>query len=459
MTPALLALLALAGLPPVTTTATTTTATTTTATTTATTATSTGDASAIQLWRAAPTGPRVLLAPTSAPQAALRVTFLAGAADDGIEEGLTRLAQYALIHGQDARPYADLDAALFAAGASLDVDTSVRECSFTLTAASAPFPALADRLLKLLLAPAVSDGGAARARDLASTDVLEVGSAKWLQALVAADVMITEGVEGGGDYNNPVYGDPGTIRGIPAASVQRHVRQKLAPANAIVVVAGGFDPARLKKLIAPYRGGVERPLRRPELIKYLPLNRDKRAPQQVHMQLQVVDVTDAASAAVVHVLAAYLHERLFFKLRKSGHVYSPYVGTAFEEWLDFIVVMFTVTSGKHVDYRALMMEEINAAASSPLDPGSFARAKAMARQRLADVADDPAAYSDALVARVRGAPTIGPDVLAAVDDVSITDAGAAAARFFGKTRAVSFVFGATRRERDDDKASAEGARP
>lgn len=403
-------------------------------------------------WRASPTSPRALLAPnSSSAEAALRVVFLAGAADDGIEEGLTRLTQYALLHGQDARPYADLDAALFAAGASLDVDTSVRECSFTLTAPAAQFPALADRVLAMVLAPAISVPGAERANQLARTDFLEVGSQKWIQSFIAAEVMITEGVEGGGDYNNEVYGDPDTIRRIPASSIQKHISTKLTPANAIVVAAGKFDVARLKASIGKYKGGTERALRRPELVPFLPMQRDRMAPRHVEMQLQVVDVKTVQDAAIVHVLAAYLHDRLFFPLRKSGHVYSPFVDVAFEEWLDYIFVGFTVTSGGTLDYRRVMTNAIEGAAKGDVDPDSLARAKALAKGRLAALRDDPTAYADALVARVRGEPVVGEDVEAAVDDVSLADAKAAAARYLQKNHSVSFVFGATRTESKEER--------
>lgn len=398
----------------------------------------------VEVWRPSTSGPKVILAPSDGPDAALRVVFMAGAADDGIEEGLTRLSQYALLHGQDRTPYADLDAALYGGAAELHVDTSVRECSFTLMAPRESFDALAARVLRQLLSPAVSDAGIERARHLARTNILDAGSDKWMEAFVAAQVLITEGVDGGGDYNNPIWGDPETLRNIPVASVKRHIAQLLAPANAIIVATGRFSVPKLKAALATAQGGRERTLRRPDVVKYFPFDREAWAPREIHVQIQAVDVTDAKSAALVHVLAAYLHDRLFWKLRKSGNVYSPWVSTSFEEWLDFISVVFTVTPGARTDLRAVMMDEIDTAGAGTIDEVSFRRAKAIARQRLLATEDSPVRYATALQARGRGVVTVGPEVRAALDAVSAAELADAAERFLARSHAVSIVFGRTR---------------
>jgi predicted Zn-dependent peptidase len=401
----------------------------------------------VEVWRASPQSPRLVLAPDpTAADAAIHVVFLAGAADDLIEEGLTRMSQYALLHGQDAAPFAALDAAVYGGGADLAVETSIRECSYTLTAPATRFDALAGRLLRQLLAAKVTDAGIERARRLALTDVLQVGSAQWINAFVAASVIVTEGVGGGGDYNNAVYGDREVLSEIPRASVRRHLAVKLAPANAIIVATGKFDAKKLKAIVGGLKGGKERPPRRPDIIKYLPFERNADAPRETHLQLQVVDVTDAKSAAVVHVLASYLHDRLFFKLRKSGHVYSPSVTTGFEEWLDFILVGFTVTPGGDADLRAVMMEEIDALESGTVDDASLRRAVAIARHRLETVEATPALYAQALAPRVRGIVTVGPEVRAALSGVGRQTLADASARFLTRARAVSFVFGTSRKD-------------
>lgn len=403
----------------------------------------------IEVWRAGPSSPRMVLAPDpSAADAAIHVVFRAGAADDLLEEGLTRVSQYALLHGQDSAPYSALDNALYGAGATLSVSTSVRECSFLVTAPKGGFDALAAKVVKQLLAPRITDEGVNRAKRLALTDMLQIGSAEWQSAFVAAAVLVTEGVEGGGDYNNPIYGDASVIRRLGAASVKKHVQEKLSPANAVVVVTGAFDPKKVKALVGAMKGGKERELRRPDIVKYLPFERDSAAvPREIHLQLQVVDVKDARSAAVVHVLAAYLHDRLVWRLRRSGHVYSPSVTTSFKEWLDFILVAFEVTpGGADKDLRAVMMTEIDDLEAGKVDAGSLKRATAIAKNRLELLELDPGAYAYALEAHARGVTTVGPEVramLGAVDEAAIKDA---AQDSLSRSRAVSFVFGTTRRE-------------
>lgn len=403
----------------------------------------------VEVWRASATSPRVVLAPDpNAADAALHVLFRAGAADDLLEEGLTRVSQYALLHGQDGAPFAALDAALYGAGAELTVGTSVRECSFTVVSPKTGFDAIAAKMVKQLLLPKVSDEGVGRARRYALTDVLQVGSDEWQSAFVAAAVLVTEGLEGGGDYNNPIYGDASVIRRINAVSVKNHLREKLSPANAVVVVTGAFDPRKMKALLASVKGGKERALHRPDIVKYLPLERDSAAvAREIHLQLQVVDVSDARSAAVIHVMAAYLHDRLVWRLRKSGHVYSPSVTTSFKEWLDFILIGFEVTpGGAEKDLRAVMMNEIDELEAGKVDAGSLKRAAAIAKNRLEWLEMSPGQYAKELEAHARGVTAVGPEVramLTSVDEAALVDA---AQKYLSRSRAVSFVFGTTRRE-------------
>lgn len=401
----------------------------------------------IEVWRASDKSPRVVLAPDdAAADAAIHVVFRAGAADDGLEEGLTRLSQYALLHGQDGNTFGTLDAALYGAGAELAMSTSVRECSFTMHAPKAGFDAAAARVIKQLLLPKLSNDGVERARRLALTDQLQVGGAEWMNAFVAASVLVTEGVGAGGDYNNPIWGDSTTLRSISAAAVKTHVNEKLAPANAVVIVTGAFNAGKIKALVASAKGGKERALHRPDITKYLPFERDAATAKEVHLQLQVVDVKDARSAAVVHVLASYLHDRLFWKLRKSGHVYSPGVTTSFQEWMDFILVWFEVTRGATTDLRAVMMDEIDQVAAGTVDDASLQRAVALASGRLERLEADPAAFAQALEARARGVTTVGPEVRSAVVGVDKAALVDAAESFLSRSRAVSFVFGTTRRD-------------
>lgn len=391
----------------------------------------------VQVWRPSPHGPRVVLAPTDGPGAALRVVFMAGAADDGIEEGLTRLSQYALLHGQDRAPYADLDAALFGAAAELDVDTGVRECGFTLRAPGEGFDALASRVLKQLFGGAVSDEGVDGARQLVRTQVLNDGAEEWMEAFAAAQVL---GVDGTGDYKNPIWGDPEVVARIPASSVKRHIARLLTPANAVIVATGRFSVAKLKAAVAKHRGGSERAVKRPDVIDHLPFDRERGSPREVHMQLQPLEVTSARSAALAHVLAAYLHDRLSWKLREREDVSRTIVRASFEEWLDFIGVVVTARPRAPLDLREVMMEEEAAATTKNIDEASFRRALAIARQRLLDTETTPAAYAVALVARIRGVPTVGPEVRAELETLAVNDLAEEARRSLSRSRAIGVVF-------------------
>ena len=59
---------------------------------------------------------------------------------------------------------------------------------------------------------------------------------------------------------------------------------------------------------------------------------------------------------------------------------------------------------------------------------------------------NPGAYAQALEAHARGVTTVGPEVramLTSVDEAALVDA---AQKYLSRSRAVSFVFGTTRRE-------------
>lgn len=397
----------------------------------------------IDVWRPSPAHPRVVLATNrSAPDATLRITFRAGAADDGIEYGRTRLSQIAIIEAQ--KGYEALDAAIYAAGATLELETSVRDCTFVLTAPRAAFDALAPKLLAHVLAPKIDKARFPQARRRATHDYLQAGSEEDLLAFVAGQVLLTEGVEGGGDYNNPLWGDPETLPNIGLASVEKHVHTKMVPANAVVFAAGNFDVGKLKAAVAKHKGGKERALRRPELLKYLPLEFSRWAPVEVHMHLQVVDVRDAKAAAMVHVLAALLHERVFWRLRRTGHTYSPVVAPYFEEWLDFLLVFFTVTPGLKEDPSGVMYAALDDIAAGNFTDEELARARAIARARLEDLAENPTRMAQALEPSSRGVPTLGPEVLVAIDGVERGGLGALAAKELARDHSVNVLFGRSR---------------
>lgn len=227
-----------------------------------------------------------------------------------------------------------------------------------------------------------------------------------------------------------------------SAALLSVVVASLAGASPGAIEVWRASPQSPKVVLAP--SGKERPMHRPDVVKYLPFERSADTDREVHMQVQVIDVTDARSAAVAHLLAAYLHERLFWKLRKNGHVYSPYVGTSFQEWLDFISIAFTVTRGATSDLHTVVLDEIDELAEGHIDDESWARAKALARQRLRDLEENPVAYAADLQARGRGVTTVGPEVRAALDALEKKDILDPAALFLSRKRSVSYVFGRTR---------------
>jgi predicted Zn-dependent peptidase len=406
----------------------------------------------IDVTRVSAKHPRVVTAVRPTPDATLRVVFRAGAADDGIEYGKTRLAQFYMTRG--ARNWLAFDEQVYAAGGTLEIVTGIRDCAFVLTAPKSAFDKLAPQLLKMVFAPTFAPDGFERARKIVATDYLQPGSEADLYAFVASQVMLTEGVEGGGDYNNPIWGDPDTVKRMSELAVRTHIKEKMTPANATVIAAGAFNPTTLRATLKPFAGGSERAQKRPDLKQYLPLEFSRWAPREIHLHLQLVDVSDAASIANTHVLASLLQDRIFWRLRKTGHVYGAFVLPVFEEWLDFLLVLFMVTPGIETPADKIMIDAIDEVSAGEFTDVELTRAKAMAKGRLQTVDDNSAELAKALATESRGLKTVGAEIVASVDAVDMASLKNAAAHALGRERSINVLFGKSR-PREKRRASAE----
>lgn len=387
--------------------------------------------------------PRLVLAPRITPTATLRVVFHTGAADDGQQAGITRLGQHMLLEGNKRGAPEALHRKLYAASATLTVETTVRQAIFELTAPRGRFDALALEVLDLLFRPKLSEAGLSRARALTLADELESGGTEELVSFVASRLVL-EGTADGGDYNTPRYGDAEVVSGLGFEQVQRHVSQKLTPANATVIVAGAFDEKRFKKALSRWRGGRARPFDRPVVAPYLPLAAERYAPREVHLHAQLLDLQSPEDAAAARLLTAVLEERVMWELRKKGVTYSTAALAVLREWADLIVVVVPVGEAKEVVVEVELRKLLDELALGHFLGEEFERNKAYVLAELERIDGDPLLLARELSMAPERVPWFAPTTAAALKRLSQARFVQIVSPWLAKKRSISVLFGRSR---------------
>lgn len=410
----------------------------------------------VEAYRPSPKHPQVLVARRDAPDAALYVQFRTGAADEREDEqGVTRLAQHAMLGANAVDDFASFATAVYDAGGSLEIDTSVRRSGFLLVAPKGAFDALAARLLKMALAPRFTEDGFPAVVRRTMNDQLEPGGQADLLAFVAGRVLKAQGTSSGGEYNNPLYGDPEIIRELGLDVVARHVATKMTPANAVVVAAGAFDERRLRAALAPLKGGVQRAAERPDVRGYLPIESDSWSPREVHLHLQVVDVANARDMAAAHLLAQMLDHRVRWTLRDQGLAYATGVMPVTEEWMDFLVVFAPVSNTGRKEVLPVLQQILADVQGGGFTDAELAQARGAATGALAAVDADPARLARALAVRNERHPWIDEAVVEAVRTMDRATLTTFAGKWLSRDTSVNFLFGRTRSRPAKPKARVE----
>lgn len=355
--------------------------------------------------RASPRHPLVITAPRPVERATLLVRFHAGAVDDGERPGLTRYAQRALLYASDRVPAATLARALFAADAEVRVVTGLRHCDFELTALRGDFERLAAVLLPMLLAPSLDPLRLAGAMDQTRHDQREQ------RGRDLADLVARVAVEEPG-YLNPPHGSENGLASIETDHLRAHLAGPLSPANATVVVAGGFDPARLRALLAGFAGGVASA---PGPITMVtPYGVQVPATTEIYLVAYRTSLERADDAAVGRLAGALLEERIHRALREKGLGYSELAAPIRTGWLDLFLVLLPAHDptdqplGQYVDQLVAELREgrLEDAEVSRERSGLLARLEALDRtppELARELADGRGSgwYGPAMVARLR----------------------------------------------------------
>ncbi len=206
-----------------------------------------------------PNGLRVLLVPdASKPTVTVVVTYLAGSRHEGYgETGMAHLLEHMLFKGTQRRP--KLLAELQAHGAAFNATTSFDRTNYYET-----LPA-SDENLAFALALEADRMVSARldARELESEfsvvrNELEIGEndvAGLLEERIERAAYLWHG------YGRSVIGARSDVEGVPIERLREFYRRYYQPDDAVLTIAGRFEPARALALVGEHFAPIPRPAR------------------------------------------------------------------------------------------------------------------------------------------------------------------------------------------------------
>lgn len=314
--------------------------------------------------------PRLILARRPGRTATVRVTFAAGAVDDGDQRGLTHLAQYALLAANRRLDLERLQLGVHASAGDLAIDTQLRDCAFSLTADRRDFPELARLLLTGLLSPQLDPRrhGAALAR--AMLDSRKSRSSGGFLSMVASLVVDD------GRYHNEPYGDRDALEALTFDDVRERVGELLVPANATVVVTGAFDRDEVLRFLRTFQGGQSAATSRPTLA--VPFRTSRRSRQETHILAYQVGLQTPREAAAVRLASALIDEELWRTFRQTGVGYSYQVVPLHSSWLDVLVILLPAHDPSSLNLTPHLLEVVQRVRSGGFDDEQLKRARGAA---------------------------------------------------------------------------------
>lgn len=349
--------------------------------------------------------PLLILAPRpGAGRAALVVRFQAGAVDDGELPGLTRVTQHVLLEGSRRIRFTDLLRQTIGADATLQLETGLADCTFTLEASSADFGRLSGIVLDLLLSPDPDPRAFATAR-LSAQHAEQESDGRDALAMIAAKV-----VDDPAFLNRPTGTEAG-VELVELRDVRRHLAGPLSPANATVIFAGAFDPGAARRTVARHSGGRALPAKAPAITT--PFSQQVPARKEIYLIAYRAPLRTPEQVAVARLAAALLEERVHWFFRDRGVGYSEAVDPIHRPWVDLFSVLLPARDPAGTPLGALLEEEIAAVREGRLAEGELERNRAWVLSSMERIDAEPLALAREL-ADGNGAPWFGPDVVAAL---------------------------------------------
>jgi predicted Zn-dependent peptidase len=351
--------------------------------------------------------PHLLLAPRASSTGTIRIQFAAGAFDDEAQQGLTHLAQQAMLCANLVEPYERFVIDLFAADASVSIETGVRESAFTLTASSKDFDGLAHRFATMILSPRISDE---RLEEAKSRTVSSRSSNATLLVTLLARAVISDP----GFGNNP-DGDKDQIRAMSADDVLTHIKKRLPPANATVIVTGGFNAQGMKAHLARFSGGA--PTRRPRPGGDLAGTYHQKSYLEMHLVAYPIELKSPQSVAVAHMASTLLSEHIQREFRRLGIAYWASAFPIHREWLDGLIIALPIHSDRDLPVAAQLNHELDKVRTK-LSDQEFDRNKAYLLEHLKQIDRDSSMLAEELAAGGGDLEWYGPRIVSAIKDMT-----------------------------------------
>lgn len=361
----------------------------------------------VEVFKPSPAHPRIVLARRPGATATMVITFRAGSVEDENVPGLARVAQQAILGANARGSYEDLLTRLFAAGSQLDVDTGLRDATFTLTAERREFPRLAEQLAVMALAPRIDARLFPAAVERALHDEREPGRGATILAQLVS-VSVTDSY-----YQNPPYGDS-SLDGISQDMVEEHLAGPMSPGNAEVIVTGNFDRDRMLRFLRRFSGGAAQPRGRPRFD--LPFNGQFAAGVETHILAYPAELKTPVQAGAARIAAAMLEDLLLRRFRGAGVGYSVLSQHFHADWLDLLLLVLPAHDPSETDLAPLFRAAVEEVSSGAVPPATFEQNRDHVWNRLRRIDRD----SRLLAGELRGgAPSwYGPAVAEAVRTMS-----------------------------------------
>jgi predicted Zn-dependent peptidase len=374
--------------------------------------------------------PKLMLARRPGEQATISITFSSGSFDDGGRSGLTRLTQRALLESNGRLDWERFVTELYAAGASLSIDTGLRQSGFTLTAHRKDFARLSRTLVEAVLAPRLLPDRLPRALARTLHDGSDPSHGSGLIALLTA--VAAEDPR----FRNEPYGDREQIEFFTDGDVSDHLAGPFAPARATIVVTGRFDRDEMLRLLRRFHGGVG--VAPVKAALSLPAISQFRSAGELVVLGFPIRLSSPQDAAAARVVAGLARQELWRTFRRQGVAYSFTVEPVCLPWIDLLMVILPTGSDSPDGVDQALRAALERVRSGQFDDEALAREVAAASAALLEA---DARAPDLAAALAAGGPQWhGAGVAAAMRALDRTAVRAAAFAWLDQTRLISLVF-------------------
>jgi hypothetical protein len=365
--------------------------------------------------------PEVVLIPTDAPTVGLLISFGGGSGDDLGLPGLSAQAQSAMLYANRSFDPEAFSAAAFAGAARLDTSLGRYRTNFVLTAPAREFVALAKPLLRGLLRPQLDRAAHRGLKDRAHLTGVTADQTEELVSLLEPLLVPSRASDTADGAEWRTF-----------AQVKQFADDMLTPANARVVIVGGFDVKAVDALLTGLSGGKPRTIARArtalDLRAELPLKRN------VYVVGYPLPELDQTKAAAVRVFRRYVQGELMAQLREKGLAYSVDASITLSPWFNGLLVLLPAADSSGTDVQPFVFKSIYELVHRPIEPevlGALRAGELAANER---AKSHPADFVWEVASGRADADWLSPENGAALEHLSAEDFTQAMRDFFVNER-------------------------